>query len=76
LGQRQTRKKRSRQCKKYCVQYQLCGHILNVGAILGRDTHCYDMASGVAYSTIAWIPDVLVLNTEVFASDLEILVKF
>jgi hypothetical protein len=33
------------------------------------------MASGVAYSTIAWIPDVLVLNMEVVANDLEILVK-
>jgi hypothetical protein len=58
------------------MQYQLCAHVLNVGAIPGRDTHCYDMASGVAYSTIAWIPDVLILNMEVFASDLEIHVKF
>jgi hypothetical protein len=76
LGQGQTRKKRSRQYKKYCLQYQLCAHTLNVGALPGRDTHCYDMESGVAYSTIAWIPHVLIPNMEVVSSDLEILVKF
>jgi hypothetical protein len=49
---------------------------MNAGALPVRDTHCYDMASGVAYSTIAWTPHVLVPNMEVVASDLEILVKF